>query len=317
MNASVPALPGIWLTGWRARPDIMLFRIVLPLVFIFLWSSAFLAAKVGVQYSTPFAMLLLRFVLVSLVFAAMLGFARGWRLAGSPRPVLSVIGLTAVVGITLHSFYLGSVFFAISLGLSAGISALIVSLQPLMASGLAILLFGERLRPAQMAGMAAGLAGVVLVLLPKMGGEMPPLGLASVTFGLCAVTAGTLLQKHIGGRIDLLAGNLVQAVAASAALALICLTIEVPRISWELPFMLALAWQVVMVSAGAYVILMVLIRRGTMAAVSSLLFLVPPVTAILAAVGFDEPLTVIGVIGFCLTSAGVYMVTANATSREG
>lgn len=317
MNGLAPASPGIWLTGWRARPDTMLFRIVLPLIFIFLWSSAFLAAKVGVQYSTPFAMLLLRFVLVSLVFAVMLGFARGWRLAGTPRPSLSVVGLTALVGITLHSLYLGSVFLALSLGLSAGISALIVSLQPLMASGLAILLFGERLRPAQMAGMVAGLGGVFLVLLPKMGGGMPPLGLASVTCGLCAVTAGTLLQKHIGGRIDLLTGNLVQAVAASAALALICLTVEVPQISWELPFVLALAWQVVMVSAGAYVILMVLIQRDTMAAVSSLLFLVPPVTAILAAVGFDEPLTVIGVIGFCLTSAGVYMVTANAASREG
>ena len=295
----------------------MLFRIVLPLIFIFLWSSAFLAAKVGVAYSTPFAMLLVRFVLVSLVFAIMLAFARRWRQTIALRPGPSAVGLTAVVGVTLHCLYLGSVFLALSLGLSAGISALIVSLQPLLASGFAIFLFGERLRAVQVAGMVAGLAGVFLVLLPKMGGGMPPLGLAAVTFGLCAVTAGTLLQKHIGGRIDLLTGNFVQALAASAALALICLTVEVPRISWDTPFILALAWQVVMVSAGAYVILMVLIQRGTMAAVSSLLFLVPPVTAILAAVGFDEPLTIIGVIGFCLTSAGVYMVTANAIPREG
>jgi len=313
----VPALPGGWPKKWQVRPDIMLFRIILPLTFIFLWSSAFLAAKVGVEYSTPFAMLLVRFVLVSLVFAIMLAFARHWRQAASARPALSVIGLTAIVGVTLHCLYLGSVFLALSLGLSAGISALIVSLQPLLASGLAIFLFAERLRAIQVAGMVAGLAGVFLVLLPKMGGGMPPLGLASVTFGLFAVTGGTLLQKHIGGRIELLSGNLVQTLAASAALGLICLTVEVPQISWSTPFVLALAWQVVMVSAGAYVILMILIQRGTMAAVSSLMFLVPPVTAVLAAVGFDEPLTLLSIAGFCLTSAGVYMVTANAAPRQG
>ena len=317
MRSLVRGSPGIWPTASRVLPDIMLFRIVLPLTFIFLWSSAFLAAKIGVQHSTPFAMLLIRFALVSLVFAAIMLFARSWRQASEPRPGLSVVGLTALVGITLHCFYLGSVFFALSLGLSAGISALIVSLQPLLASGLAIFLFGERLRAVQVAGMVAGLGGVFLVLLPKMGGGMPPLGLASVTFGLCAVTGGTLLQKHIGGKIDLLTGNLVQTIAASAALGLICLTFETPQVSWNMPFTLALAWQVVMVSAGAYVILMVLIQRGTMAAVSSLMFLVPPVTAVLAALGFDEPLTLLGIVGFCLTSAGVYMVTSNARTAKG
>ena len=293
----------------------MLFRVILPLIFIGLWSSAFLAAKVGVQYSTPFAMLLLRFVLVSLVFAAMLPFARTWRKQPPPRPTRGVIAWTALVGVMLHSTYLGSVFFAISLGLPAGIAALIVSLQPLLASGLAIFLFGEKLRLIQIGGMLAGLAGVVLVLLPKIGGGMPALGLVSVCFGLCAVTFGTLLQKRIGGKIDLLQSNLVQTLAASAFLALICLTLETPQISWEMPFILALAWQVVMVSAGAYVILMVLIQRDTMASVSSLMFLVPPTTAVIAAIGFDEPLTFLGIVGFCLTSAGVYLVTANSGPR--
>ncbi|MGC6520426.1 MAG: DMT family transporter [Candidatus Puniceispirillaceae bacterium] len=292
----------------------MLFRVILPLVFIGLWSSAFLAAKVGVQYSTPFAMLLLRFMLVSLVFAAMLPFARAWR-QRQQRPTGTVIAWTALVGITLHSVYLGSVFFALSLGLPAGIAALIVSLQPLLASGLAIFLFGEKLRAVQVGGMLAGLAGVVLVLLPKMGGGLPMPGLASVSFGLCAVTFGTLLQKRVGGKIDLLSGNLVQALAASAFLAVICLTVEAPQVSWQTPFILSLAWQVVMVSAGAYVILMVLIQRGTMASVSSLMFLVPPTTAVFAAIGFDEPLTALGLVGFCLTSAGVYLVTANSGPR--
>ena len=216
----------------------MLFRVILPLVFIFLWSSAFLAAKVGVQFSTPFAMLLIRFVLVSLVFAAMLTFVRTWRRGEVSRPDLSVIGLAAIVGIALHGVYLGSVFFAISVGLSAGISALIVSMQPLLASVLAIFLFNERLRPVQSAGLLAGIAGVFIVLLPKMGGGMPPLGLFSVCCGLVAVTGGTLLQKRIGDKIDLLTGNLVQTMAASAFLAVICLTVETPQVSWEMPLSL-------------------------------------------------------------------------------
>ena len=294
----------------------MLFRVILPLVFVFLWSSAFLAAKVGVQFSTPFAMLLIRFVLVSLVFAAMLTFVRYWRRGEVPRRDLSVIGLAAIVGIALHGVYLGSVFFAISVGLSAGISALIVSMQPLLASVLAIFLFNERLRPVQSAGLLAGIAGVFIVLLPKMDGGMPPLGLFSVCCGLVAVTGGTLLQKRIGDKIDLLTGNLVQTMAASGFLAVICLTVETPQVSWEMPFLLALAWQVIMVSAGAYIILMMLIQRDSMAAVSSLMFLVPPVTAVIAAAGFGEPLTLAGIIGFCLSSAGVYLVTANSSPRE-
>lgn len=295
----------------------MLFRVVLPLVFVGLWSSAFVTAKVGVVYATPFAMLLTRFSLVSLLFLVMLMATRLWvwsrrraeLTAGTPRPSLLTLLLTALVGVLLHGVYLGSVFFALSVGLSAGISALIVSLQPILASLLAIFLFAEKLRLPQVAGITIGLLGVVLVLLPKLNGAMPALGLASVTIGLIAITGGTLLQKQIGNQIELLTGNIVQSIAASLFFAVICSTIENPRINWELPFMIALAWQVVMVSAGAYLILMVLIQRDNIAATSSLLFLVPPVTAVIAAIGFDEPLTLFSLTGFVVTSAGVYLVT--------
>ena len=287
----------------------MLYRVILPLIFVGLWSSAFVTAKIGVQYATPFAMLMLRFGIVSCLFGLIMLALWRWRRSPPARPERPVIALTALVGLLLHGLYLGSVFFALSRGLSAGISALIVSLQPLLASGLAIILFGEKLRPVQIIGMLAGITGVVLVLLPKMGGAMPMIGLASVTVGLAAVTGGTLLQKKIGGRIDLLAGNLIQSLAATAFFLVICATIEPPRIDWQPPFLLALGWLVLMVSMGAYLILMVMIQRDSMAAVSSLMFLVPPVTAIIAAIGFDEPLTLLGILGFCVTSAGVYLVT--------
>jgi drug/metabolite transporter (DMT)-like permease len=287
----------------------MLYRVILPLVFVGLWSSAFVTAKVGVQYATPFAMLMLRFGIVSCLFGLIMLLARLWRKTPQTAPDKPVIALTALVGLLLHGIYLGSVFFALTRGLPAGIAALIVSLQPLLASGLAIILFDEKLRPAQIIGMLAGIVGVVLVLLPKMGGVLPVIGLVSVTIGLGAVTGGTLLQKKIGGRIDLLTGNLIQSVAATAFFLVICATIEPPVIDWQPPFLMALAWLVLMVSMGAYLILMVMIQRDSMAAVSSLMFLVPPVTAIIAAIGFDEPLTLLGVIGFCVTSAGVYLVT--------
>ena len=287
----------------------MLYRIILPLVFVGLWSSAFVTAKVGVQYATPFAMLMLRFGIVSILFGLILLAVRHWRNATQGLPTRQVIALTALVGLLLHGIYLGSVFFALSQGLPAGISALIVSLQPLLASGLAIILFDEKLRGVQVLGMLAGIFGVVLVLLPKIGGALPMVGLVSVTIGLAAVTVGTLLQKKIGGKINLLASNLIQSLAATAFFLVICATVEPPQIDWQPPFLLALAWLVLMVSMGAYLILMVMIRRDSMAAVSSLMFLIPPVTAIIAAIGFDEPLTMLGIIGFCVTSGGVYLVT--------
>lgn len=287
----------------------MLYRIILPLVFVGLWSSAFVTAKVGVQYATPFAMLMLRFGIVSILFGLILLAVRHWRNATQGLPTRQVIALTALVGLLLHGIYLGSVFFALSQGLPAGISALIVSLQPLLASGLAIILFDEKLRGVQVLGMLAGIFGVVLVLLPKIGGALPMVGLFSVTIGLAAVTGGTLLQKKIGAKINLLASNLIQSLAATAFFLVICATVEPPQIDWQPPFLLALAWLVLMVSMGAYLILMVMIRRDSMAAVSSLMFLVPPVTAIIAAIGFDEPLTMLGIIGFCVTSGGVYLVT--------
>jgi drug/metabolite transporter (DMT)-like permease len=287
----------------------MLYRIILPLVFVGLWSSAFVTAKVGVQYATPFAMLMLRFGIVSVLFGLILLAVRHWRNATQGLPTRQVIALTALVGLLLHGIYLGSVFFALSQDLPAGISALIVSLQPLLASGLAIILFDEKLRGVQVLGMLAGIFGVVLVLLPKIGGALPMVGLFSVTIGLAAVTGGTLLQKKIGAKINLLASNLIQSLAATAFFLVICATVEPPQIDWQPPFLLALAWLVLMVSMGAYLILMVMIRRDSMAAVSSLMFLVPPVTAIIAAIGFDEPLTMLGIIGFCVTSGGVYLVT--------
>lgn len=296
----------------------MFYRHGLPYIFVFLWSSAFITAKICVEYATPFALLFTRFALVAIIFGAMMAMGQQLRRSRAAAKNVSeiatpdswgVIGFTAMVGLLLHGGYLGSVFLALSLGLPAGMAALIVSMQPLLSAFFAIFLFGEAMRRVQWAGIAIGFCGVCIVLVPTIGGVLPASGVAVAFIGLLSITGGTLLQKKIGNTIGLLKGNFIQALAASLLFAAVSPILEDPHIEWTLPFILALSWQILAISIGAYMIFMVLIKRDSMAATSSLLFLVPPTTAILAALWFSEPLTMIGLVGFALASCGVFLVT--------
>ncbi len=304
----------------------------LPMVFVLLWSSAFVTGKVAVIYATPFALLLLRFFIVTLLFGGMMVVAQAWpvrkRQISSTTPIKTRDGwqtllATAIIGVMLHGCYLGSVFLALSIGIPAGLAALIVSMQPLLSSFFAIFLFKETLRRIQWVGIIFGFVGVAVVLLPRIGGsqngdlEVNTLsmsglsidGLAVIFFGLVAITCGTLMQKKFGHNIGLMKGNFVQAAAATLFYLMVTPLVEVPEIDWQTPFILAMSWQILAVSLGAYVIFMVLIKRDSMAATSSLLFLVPPTTAIMAALWFGEVLTPMSICGFVLASAGVYLVT--------
>ena len=315
----------------------MFARVGLPMVFVFLWSSAFVTGKIAVIYATPFAFLLLRFSIVALLFGGLMLAAKAWLAHQRRKPQTSAqetsahetpahetpaqetpdnwrtLLATAIVGVMLHGFYLGSVFLALSLGIPAGLAALVVSMQPLLSSFLAIFLFAEALRRIQWAGIFLGFVGVAVVLMPTIdggaGGDLSMAGLGMTFFGLAAITCGTLMQKKFGNRIGLMKGNFVQAAAAALFYLAITPLLEVPQFDWQTPFVLALSWQILAVSLGAYVIFMVLIKRDSMAATSSLLFLVPPTTAIMAALWFGEVLTPLSMGGFVLASAGVYMVT--------
>ena len=300
----------------------MFARVGLPMVFVFLWSSAFVTGKIAVIYATPFAFLLLRFSIVALLFGGLMLAAKAWlahqrRKAQTPaqdtRDNWGTLLATAIVGVMLHGFYLGSVFLALSLGIPAGLAALVVSMQPLLSSFLAIFLFAEALRRIQWAGIFLGFVGVAVVLMPTIdggaGGDLSMAGLGMTFFGLAAITCGTLMQKKFGNHIGLMKGNFVQAAAAALFYLAITPLLEVPQFDWQTPFVQALSWQILAVSLGAYVIFMVLIKRDSMAATSSLLFLVPPTTAIMAALWFGEVLTPLSMGGFVLASAGVYMVT--------
>jgi len=302
----------------------MFARVGLPMIFVFLWSSAFVTGKVAVIYATPFALLLVRFFIVALLFGGMMLVARFWlarqrrETATPPAQTASADGwrtllATAIVGVMLHGGYLGSVFLALSMGVPAGLTALVVSMQPLLSSFLAIFLFAETLRHIQWTGIILGFAGVTVVLVPTIGGgaagELSPAGLGVTFCGLAAITCGTLMQKKFGNTIGLMKGNFVQSAAATLFYLAVTPLLEEPQIDWQTPFILAMSWQILAVSLGAYVIFMMLIKRDSMAATSSLLFLVPPTTAIMATLWFGEVLTPLSMAGFALASAGVYLVT--------
>ncbi len=281
----------------------------LPAVFILLWSSAFISAKYGLPDAGPFSFLLTRFVIVFLLFGTIaLILRRPW-----PRGLMIVNLL--FVGVLMHGFYLGGVFFAIAQGMPAGLSALIVSIQPVLTTALGVWLLDERPAPAQWLGIALGAMGVVLVLWPRLGGDIPLLGFASCIVSLLAITVGTIWQKRHGGGMDLVSGNAVQALAAAVLYGVIVLVFEPYRVEWTIDFSLAMGWLVFAVSLGAVSILMVLIKRGSAAATTSLFFLVPPSSAIMAWIVFGEALGPMGIAGLGITTAGVWLVNRRTGNR--
>lgn len=297
-------------------------QFLFPIIFVILWSSAFVAGKSGVQHATPFAFLALRFSIVTLIFMVVAAGFWIWRSKGTVKadgaqdrsndPILQ----TAFVGVLIHGVYLGSTFFAMANDLGAALAALIVSTQPLLTTALAVFLFGEKPHLVQWIGIFMGFAGVIVVISPSVGINAPILSIISCVFGLLAITIGTLLQKRVGSEIGLLKSNIIQAFAASLFFILLIVTVETPQITWNEPFFTALAWQVLAISTGAYVILMILIKRDSVAATTSLLFLVPPVTAIIAFFIFDEPLTLVTTAGFIMASSGVFLVTRYKTAEQ-
>ncbi|MBE9556939.1 MAG: DMT family transporter [Proteobacteria bacterium] len=281
----------------------------LPAVFILLWSSAFISAKYGLPDAGPFSFLLTRFVIVFLLFGTIaLILRRPW-----PRGLMIVNLL--FVGVLMHGFYLGGVFFAIAQGMPAGLAALIVSIQPVLTAALGVWLLDERPAPAQWLGIALGTVGVVLVLWPRLGGDIPLLGLVSCIVSLLAITVGTIWQKRHGGGMDLVSGNAVQALAAAVLYGVIVLVFEPYRVEWTIDFSLAMGWLVFAVSLGAVSILMVLIKRGSAAATTSLFFLVPPSSAIMAWIVFGEALGPMGIAGLGITTAGVWLVNRRTGNR--
>lgn len=271
--------------------------------FVLLWSTGFIGAKYGLPYAEPLTFLSVRFALAGILLAAWV-WASGasWLTPAQMRNQLLVGGL-------LHGVYLGSVFTAIWLGVEAGVSALIVSMQPILTAVLARWMLDERMTRIQWLGLGLGLSGVALVVERKLGaglGDLRGVGLCLV--GLTAISYATLYQKKYSMDVPRRAGAAVQYLGALLVVAPLSLLFETREIEWTGDFVFALGWLVLVLSIGAVGLLMALIRRGAASAVASLFFLVPPCTAVLAWLIFGETLSPVAILGVALATAGVALV---------
>jgi drug/metabolite transporter (DMT)-like permease len=280
-----------------------------PALFVFLWSTGFIGAKLGLPYAGPLTFLALRFALVAALLVLIALAAR------APWPHRAAeYGHYAVAGLLVHGVYLGGVFVGISLGVEAGVSALIVSVQPLLVAAFAGLVLGERVAPRQWLGLGLGLLGVILILARKLGhGLGDALGALSCLAALLGITVGTIYQKRHCARMDLRTGNVVQFAAAGLATGVLALLLEDLGIDWSGEFVFALLWLVLVLSLGAISLFYVLIRRGAASRVASLFFLVPPCTALIAWPLFGETLGPLALLGMALTVAGVALASRAAT----
>jgi len=274
-----------------------------PGVFVLLWASGFIGAKLGLRYAEPLTFLAVRMIAVVGLVAVIILFTR-------PKwPSGAGMVHSAVTGVLVHGFYLGGVFVAIENGLAAGLAALVVSLQPVLTSTLANRWLGERVLPRQWLGLLLGLLGVYLVVRENTaGGATAPLAWAAIVAALVGITVGTPYQKRFGGGIDWRPALCLQYAAAGLLFALGALIFETRIVHWTAEFVFALAWLVFVLSFGAIWLFYFLIRRTAATRVASLFYLTPPLTALMAWALFGERLAPLALVGMAICVAGVFLV---------
>ena len=285
----------------RTFEDVAIFAA--PGVFVVLWASGFIGAKLGLPYAEPLTFLALRmFGVVVLLGLFML-------IAGAKWPGREGALDSYVTGVLMHALYLGGVYISIAKGLPAALSALVVGLQPLLTSTIANRLLGERVAPRQWAGLVLGLCGVYLVVQDKATvGAATPLAWIAAVVGLVAITIGTVYQKRFGSGIDWRPAMFIQYAAAGILFALGATAFETRTVHWTPEFLFALGWLVFVLSFGAIWLLYFLIRRAAATRVVSLFYLTPPVTALMAWSLFGERLAPLALVGMAVCVAGVYRV---------
>ena len=274
-----------------------------PFLFVFLWSTGFIGAKYGLPYAEPLSFLLTRYgFVISLMTAIALATRAPW--PKEPKQWLHI----GVSGVLVHAIYLGGVFVAIKHGLPAGITALVVGMQPLLTAFGAGWLLGEKVSGRQWGGLALGFVGVGLVVSGKLGdGALGPM-LIPALIALLGITVGTLYQKRFCAKFDLRTGSVIQFVPTAVLTAIAVALYEDYKIEWTGQFAFALGWLVLVLSIGAISLLNLLIRSGSAVNVASLFYLTPLSTALIAWVIFGEKLTLTAAFGMLLAVSGVYLV---------
>ena len=278
----------------------------IPLFFVFLWSTGFIVAKLGLPYAPPLTFLIVRCLgVLAVLLPVVLLFRAPW-----PRGRMLHV---AVAGLLLQAGYLGGVWAAIKLGMPAGLTALIVGMQPILTAAAAPLI-GERVLPRQWLGLLLGLGGVALVVYAKINvAGLSAAGIALCVFALLSITAGTMYQRRWCPRFDLRTGTVIQFAATVALLAPLAVWLEgldpaFSSVAWTRDFIFAWLWSVFALSIGAIFLLFTLISRSAATEVTSLLYLTPPTTALMAWLLFGESFSLLGLAGMVVAVTGVAFV---------
>jgi drug/metabolite transporter (DMT)-like permease len=277
---------------------------IYPFIFVILWSSAFVTTKPIIDNSDPFAALAFRFFFVALGFF-LFAIYKDQKILTTNKNLLQSI----ISGVLFHGVYLGGVFYSVSIGIPTGITALIVTLQPILTNALAGKFLNENVSIKQWVGIVLGFIGAALVLGFDIGSSLPTIGIISSFIALLAITSSTLWQKKISSNLPLSVSNFYQAIGGCLFHILIIIFFTEPYINFNTAFLLAMSHQIFLVSFGAFTILMLLIKNNSASKTVSVFFLIPPTTAIIAWLFLNESLNTLDVIGFIIATIGVYIAT--------
>ena len=277
---------------------------IFPLIFIVLWSSAFVTTKPIIDNSDPFSALAFRFFVVAVGFFIFSIYTNQKIITNHKNLLQSFFS-----GILFHGIYLGGVFYSVSIGMPTGIVALIVTLQPILTNALAGKILGEKVSFKQWIGVILGFLGAALVLGFDIGTSLPVIGVIASFIALLAITTSTLWQKKISNNLPLSVSNMYQAMGGCLFHIIIIFIFADPYINFTSTFLIAMSHQIFLVSFGAFTILMFLIKNNSASKTVSIFFLIPPTTAIMAWLFLNEKLNNLDLIGFAVATLGVYIAT--------
>lgn len=285
---------------------------IAPYLFVVLWSSGFIGARFGLPYAEPATFLMLRMMANVLVFGVLVVALKAHLPKGKMR------WHSFAVGVLIHGFYLGGTYKAISLGMPAGLCALLVGIQPILTAVIMVVMSNEKLRPSQWFGLMVGFVGISLVLQGNM--EWQQEGAKAMAFGftmlaLLGITLGTLYQKRFCQGVDLIGGTFYQYIATGLLLAVVAISTETMVVEWNSQFILTLVWLVLVLSLVAILLLLYMVKHGESSKVASVFYLVPPMTALQAWLAFGEQFDVFGAVGFALAALAVYLMIRPAQKQ--
>ena len=277
---------------------------IFPFLFIILWSSAFITTKPLIDNSDPFSALAFRFSIVTIGFFLFSLFSKQKILINKRNFIESFFS-----GVLFHGLYLGGVFYSISKGMPTGIAALIVTLQPILTNALSGPILNEKVSRKQWIGVLLGFFGAALVLGYDIGSDIPLIGLVATIIALIAITSSTIWQKKLSNNLPLSVSNMYQALGGVTFHIIIIIIFTEPYINFSQTFIIAMSHQIFLVSFGAFTILMYLIKNNSASKTVSIFFLIPATSAFMAWLFLNESLTNLDLLGFLITTIGVYIAT--------